>query len=165
MRDIEKYIRQDIAKRVEAYDSINDYKIAIGVFEANTNRSKKNAEEHGVTNAMLLQIHELGSPIRNIPARPVLHLTLEYARTTLLPPLMEDLVSKCTDGIYSKADVKRELQRLCMQMERYARDLIMNKDPRLAPNAPSTIARKGENYPLHDTSKLVHSIRCQLIEK
>lgn len=138
---------------------LSDYRFEIGVF---TSKSKRKVLV-GVTNAELMFIHENGSPLRNIPSRPVLELTLQYANSNLL----SKTVSKCIDLIlagYSEDDVKRELEKMAIRMENYARHIIYSKDPRLAPNAPSTIARKGSDVPLLDTGQLARSITCRVIK-
>ena len=60
---------------------LSDYRFEIGVF---TSKSKRKVLV-GVTNAELMFIHENGSPLRNIPSRPVLQMTLQYASANLLP--------------------------------------------------------------------------------
>lgn len=138
---------------------LSDYRFEIGIF---TSKSKRKVLV-GVTNAELMFIHENGSPLRNIPSRPVLQMTLQYASANLLPKT----VNKCIDLVlagYSEDDIKRELDKLAIQIENYARKIIYSNDGRLAPNAPSTIARKGDNHPLFDTGQLARSITCRVIK-
>lgn len=144
----------------EALKQLPSYTIEIGVVSMNKKRTKV---KYGVTNAELMFIHENGSPLRNIPARPVLQMTINYANKNLL----NDTIDKCIDIYLSTFDeklVEKELKKMCFRMENYARKLIYNNDGRLIANAPSTIKRKGYNHPLFQTGQLARSITCQLIK-
>lgn len=138
-------------------NEINNYRLEIGIFSTKTKRKI----QVGMTNAELMFIHENGSPLRNIPARPVLQMTLDYASKNLVP----QTIDKCIDFALSgrSNEIKVELDKLAMKIENYARKLIYSNDGRLAPNAPSTIARKGDNHPLFDTGQLARSITCRVV--
>lgn len=150
----------DIVKSLdESLNKLKDYRFEIGVF---TGKSKRKVQI-GITNAELMFVHENGSPLRNIPARPVLQMTIEYASQNLL----SNTINKCIDLLLNGAsdnDIQRELERLALKIENYARRLIYSNDGRLAPNAPSTIARKGDNHPLFDTGQLARSITCRVVK-
>ena len=66
----------------EKLNSLPSYEIEIGVISADTNRKEK--VRVGVTNAELMFIHENGSPLQHIPARPVLQMTIDYTNKNLL---------------------------------------------------------------------------------
>ena len=72
---IRKLLEEAYKDALKAYNSIKDYKIEIGVISSNSNRKKQTID---ITNAELMYIHEHGSPLRNLPARPVLQLSLYY---------------------------------------------------------------------------------------
>lgn len=156
----------DISKLLDSQaktlNTINDYSIEIGVI---TSDSKRTTFSVGITNAELMFIHENGSPIRNIPARPVLELTIQYFNETM----SKTLIDKCVEGVLNKNwtenDIRLELEKVCIRLQSYARKIIYSNDGRLAANAPSTIARKGDNHPLFDTGQLARSITCKLIKK
>lgn len=146
-------------EQLNVVKSINDYAIEIGVISGKTKRKVT----VGITNAELMFIHENGSPLKHLPARPVLDMTIKYTQSTLLGPTLD----MCLDGVINKdwteKDVEKELKRMCIKMENYARDIIYLNDGRLAANAPSTIAKKGDNHPLFDTGQLARSITCRLV--
>lgn len=141
-----------------ALDKISKYRLELGVFTGKTRRKV----QVGMTNAELMFVHENGSPLRNIPARPVLQMTIDYANQNLI----SKTVDKCIDLILNgkENEVETELNRLAIKIENYARKIIYSNDGRLAPNAPSTIARKGDNHPLFDTGQLSRSITCRVVQ-
>ena len=67
-------------------DSLPKYALEIGVFSDDSSRDtpSKSYLQIGVTNAELMFIHENGSPLRNLPSRPVLQMTVDYANDGLL---------------------------------------------------------------------------------
>lgn len=139
-----------------------EYIIEIGVMSAQTNRKQK--VQVGITNAELMFIHENGSPLQHIPARPVLELTIKWANDT---KLLKTTLSKAVDAYlknYDEADVDKVIDRMCIKIQSHARRIIYDNDGLLAPNAPSTIARKGDNHPLFDTGQLARSITCRAIK-
>ncbi len=139
------------------------YEIQIGVISANTNR--KQTVQVGLTNAELMFIHERGSPLRNLPARPVLQMTIDYANQHLLNNAIDKAINAYINSGFDLAAFELELKKLCMRMQRYARELIYSNDGRLAPNALSTERAKGFNHPLFKTGQLVKSITCELLKE
>ena len=154
---------KDFEQLLSKFSSLPEYVIEIGVITANNKRKTVKAQI-GLTNAEIMFINENGSPLRHIPARPVLQMTIDWANKNLL----NDTISKAVDAFISsnfdERAVEREIEKMCVRMENYARDLIYSNDGRLAPNAPSTIKRKGDNHPLFDTGQLARSISCRLIK-
>lgn len=145
---------------VKLIEQLPSYVIEIGVF---TTKSKRKKVKVGITNAELMFIHENGSPLKNIPARPVLQMTIDYVNKELL----NETIDRCIDKYLSTFDEKEievELNKLCIRMENYAKSLIYDNDGRLIANAPSTIKKKGDNHPLFDTGQLARSITCRLIK-
>ena len=142
------------------FNEMFKYAIEIGVVSDNTERKIK----VGITNSELMYIHENGSPLNNIPARPVLDMTIKYASEELLNDTIDNCLQIWINSKKSQEAVEKELNKLCLKMEKYARQLIYSNDGRLAPNAPSTIAKKGDNHPLFDTGQLARSITCRLID-
>lgn len=143
------------------FEKLPTYVIELGVFSMDSHR--KETVKVGLTNAELMFIHENGSPLHNLPARPVLQMTIDYANTELVKPTMD----RCIELFLASFDesvIETELEKLCLKMEKYARKIIYSNDGRLAPNAPSTIARKGDNHPLFDTGQLARSITCKLVK-
>lgn len=148
--EIDKILEDEIHK----LRTIGKYAIEIGVISGKEVRKVK----VGINNAELMFIHENGSAVNNIPARPVLQMTLDYASDNLIEPFLD----KCLN--MSEQQIVVEMKKLCMKMQNYARDIIYKNDGRLAPNAPSVAKAKGGNHPLFDTGQLTRSITCRLVE-
>ena len=139
-----------------------EYLIELGVPSTKTNR--KETVNLGITNAELMFIHENGSPLQNIPARPVLELTLKWVKES---GLVHDTLNKAVEAYlkeYNEEAVDKIMDRMCIKIQSYARKIIYDNDGRLVPNAPSTIAKKGDNHPLFDTGQLARSITCRAIK-
>lgn len=151
MGDASESIRKYLA-------GIPQYQIQIGVFSTETKR--KTTYSVGITNAELMFIQENGSPLHHIPARPVLKMTITYGNTLIKDVMSKGLKAYMTSG---EAGLEKELNKLCLRMENYAREIIYSNDGRLAPNAPSVAKRKGGNHPLFDTGQLARSITCKLV--
>lgn len=141
---------------------LGTYLIEVGVIEGKSIERKNKKNFKGITNAELMFIHENGSPNKNIPARPVLQMTINYANKNLV----DDTIIKCIDNIYDKnwteKDIEDELNRLCIIIENYAKEIIYSNDGRLIKNADSTIKQKGFNHPLFNTGNLARSITSRL---
>ena len=154
--DIEKVIQESI-------NQLSKYTIELGVISG-TSTKRKALATIGVTNAELMYIHENGSLARHIPARPVLQITLNYAVVNLLPTTLDKCINICLINGFNESMIMQELNKLCMRIESYARHIIYDNTGVLAPNAPSVIARKGDNHPLFDTGQLARSIVCRIVK-
>lgn len=151
MSDVSESLRKYLA-------SIPQYQIQIGVFSTKTKR--KTTYNVGITNAELMFIHENGSPLHHLPARPVLKMTIDYGNTLIKTVMKKALKAYIEIG---EQGLEKELNKMCVRMENYAREIIYSNDGRLAPNAPSVAARKKGNHPLFDTGQLARSITCKLV--
>lgn len=157
--------------------NIPNYVIKIGVFSGDADRTE--SVTVGVTNAELMFIHENGSPVRHLHGYKVLEKTIDYANKNLLKKAMTDsIIGYLKTGSYSS--LEEPLKKMCMRMENYARDLIIDNEvlQKEHPNSYSTARRKwlkepgnkGKDYPglpagshpLFDTGQLARSITCQL---
>lgn len=138
------------------------YQIEIGVMSGKTNR--KQTIKTGITNAEIMFINENGSPLHHLPARPVLQMTLDWANSS---GLVDETIYNCLDLMLTKENpdelIDKEMNKMCIKMQNYARNIIYSNDGRLAPNANSTIKKKGDNHPLFDTGQLARSITCRAI--
>lgn len=150
----------DIQDIIPNYNKLKKYSIELGVITLN---SKRMTFKVGINNAQLMFIHEHGSPLKNIPARPVLQMTIDYANANLLDVALDKAVTAYLDSDFNILEYEKELKKLCIRIENYARKLIYSNDGRLISNAPSTIAKKGDNHPLFDTGQLARSITCRLV--
>ena len=106
----------------EKFREIPTYYIEIGVFSEDGERQKdadkktKDVIRLGVNNAELMYIHENGSPINRIPARPVLQMTINQAKKEWLEnAIMRAINAYVRSGINLK-EYEKELQRLRMKM-------------------------------------------------
>lgn len=158
-KNVEEYVINYYNDKVKIYNSIFKYAIEIGVISNNSLRR----DDKDITNAMLLYIHENGSPANNIPSRPVIKLTIQYAKNVLLPKTLKDINKGVFSQNWNEARCKLELERLCQRMRNEARKIIYRSNL-LEKNKPATIKRKGSDRPLLDTGKLAKSITCRLIE-
>lgn len=149
-----------LEKETELIESLSKYSIEIGVISEDTGR--KETISYGITNAELMQIHENGSPIKNIPARPVLDLTIMWTEQHLIKKVLDNIIEGVFERNWSKVEIERELSRMCIRMENHAREIIYDNDGTLAPNSPQVAKRKKGNHPLFDTGQLARSITCRL---
>lgn len=155
----------------EKFREIPTYYIEIGVFVENGKR-KKDAKKSkssdtvklGINNAELMYIHENGSPLNHIPKRPVLKMTIDYAKKYLLKDTLAKAVKSYVENGFDLKAYEKELTKMCLKMENYARDIIYSNDGRLAPNTPNVARRKKGNHPLFDTGQLARSITCRLVK-
>lgn len=147
-------------KESELIESLSKYSIEIGVISEDTGR--KETVSYGITNAELMQIHENGSPIKNIPARPVLDLTIMWTEQHLIKRVLDSIIEGVFEKDWGKVEIERELSRMCIRMENHAREIIYDNDGTLAPNSPQVAKRKKGNHPLFDTGQLARSITCKL---
>lgn len=150
-------------KESELIESLSKYSIEIGVISEDTGR--KETVSYGITNAELMQIHENGSPIKNIPARPVLDLTIMWTEQYLIKRVLDSIIEGVFEKDWGKVEIERELSRMCIRMENHAREIIYDNDGTLAPNSPRVAKRKKGNHPLFDTGQLARSITCKLCIK
>lgn len=147
-------------KESELIESLSKYSIEIGVISEDTGR--KETVSYGITNAELMQIHENGSPTKNIPARPVLDLTIMWTEQHLIKRVLDTIIEGVFEKDWGKVEIERELSRMCIRMENHAREIIYDNDGTLAPNSPQVAKRKKGNHPLFDTGQLARSITCKL---
>lgn len=154
-------IKAALNKWASQFNVISKFRLEIGVFTGKSHRKV----QVGITNAELMFIHENGSPLRNIPARPVLQMTLNYANKNLVEPTVDKCVKIILDNGPDEALVEQELNKLAIKLENYARKIIYSNDGRLAPNAPSVAKAKGGNHPLFNTGQLARSITCRVVKE
>lgn len=154
-------VKAALNKWASQFNVISKFRLEIGVFTGKSHRKV----QVGITNAELMFIHENGSPLRNIPARPVLQMTLDYANKNLVEPTVDKCVKIILDNGPDEAMVEQELNKLAIKLENYARKIIYSNDGRLAPNAPSVAKAKGGNHPLFNTGQLARSITCRVVKE
>ena len=117
-----------------ALGTLQNAKIYIGIPEAETTRNSQ-----AVTNAGLLFIHTNGSPLRHIPARPVIEPSIEANHETLENGLHE-AATLVMDGKNDKAKVM--LKKIGTLGANGAKLWFTDSRNGWRQNAPSTIRKK-----------------------
>lgn len=154
-------VKAALNKWASQFNVISKFRLEIGVFTGKSHRKV----QVGITNTELMFIHENGSPLRNIPARPVLQMTLDYANKNLVEPTVDKCIKIILDNGPDEALIERELNKLAIKLENYARKIIYSNNGRLAPNAPAVAKAKGGNHPLFNTGQLARSITCRVVKE
>lgn len=144
---------------LKEFEKLPSYDLELGVISSNS--SRKN--EEGITNAELMFIHENGSPLQHIPARPILDITINYTDKQLLEKIIDNSIIAFSKN-FDKNDFKKELDKNAIRIENIARKIIYSNEGILAANSPSVAKAKGGNHPLFDTGQLARSITCRVVE-
>lgn len=161
------------------------YSIEIGVFSDKDKRNKKKDEKYN--NAELLQLHENGSPINNIPARPILDITLQYAKyDNMVGRINDTIIKNVGEKKRGEEDIQRYIEMEAQELVNYARDLIASNEGWLRENTHSTMRQKYKksikggkkakreamknwhpplgNHPLVDTGQLMNAISYKVVK-
>ena len=110
-----------------------------------------------LNNASLLFIHTNGSPLRNIPARPVIEPAIAAdGNRQVISQELKSVAKACLDG--DKTQTQVSLKRAGMAGANASISWFTDPRNNWAPNTPETIRRKGSDKPLIDTSALRKSI-------
>lgn len=167
MIDLEKMsasqVLDALSPKRKLFESLSKYQFELGVID---NSKVKRKTRLGINNAELMFIHENGSPLRHIPRRPVLELTLAWANNK---GETRKLVNYLSAGIFSndfdETDIEKALKQFAIKLENHARVIIYSNNGQLVPNAPSVAKKKGGSHPLFDTGQLARSITCQVVKE
>ena len=110
-----------------------------------------------INNAELMYIHTEGSPIRNIPARPVLQPAIENKQNKAnIVEQMEKAGQAAFAG--DPQGLENGLALAGTVASNAAKKWFTNPENGWAPNAPLTIKLKGSDKPLIDTGQLRRAI-------
>ena len=90
-----------------------------------------------------LYVHENGSPLWNIPPRPILEPAIENGKEQIAER-MKEVANDALDG----KNISPGLEKVGMEGQNIARDWFTNPSNNWAPNAKSTIDKKGSDRPL-----------------
>jgi len=136
--------------------------VLVGIPEETSER-----ENGKLSNATLMYIHSNGSPLNNIPARPVIEPALE-ANKERLAPLMGKATKAAMDG--DSAAMKQALENAGMVGQNVAQGWFNDPGNGFAPLKPETSRRKRKkgadvDKPLIDTGELQGSITYVIREK
>jgi len=105
----------------------------------------------------LLYIHTNGSSLRGIPARPVIQPAIEDPENRV--QILAELELAAKAAFEGKPEVvERQLKLAGTVAANAAKAWFTNSKNHWAPNAPSTIRRKGSSRPLIDTGALRQAI-------
>lgn len=144
-----------VGKLIKGINYTKDNYLLIGIPQKKTTR-----EDEAITNAELLFIHTNGSPINNVPARPVIEPALEDDMERLTS-MLKDFANEAIKGNFEEA--QKQLEKTGMRAQNVCRNWFTNADNNWPENAPSVRERKikkgsTEPRPLIDTGELRKSI-------
>jgi len=120
----------------EAMGTLGNAKVYVGIPQAETTRQSQKNE---VTNAGLLFIHTNGSPLRHIPARPVIEPSIE-ANHEQIEEGLHETASLVLDGKTSEAN--EMLKKVGTLGANNAKKWFTDSRNGWRQNAPETIRRK-----------------------
>jgi len=141
LRELEKIVRR-----------LSELDVLVGVPEGTTKRKKDK-----INNAQLVYIHTHGSPVNNIPPRPLIEPAIEDPDNKKF--INEDLKDAARNAL--EGDEQKTMSALVkagIDAQNAVRDWFTNPKNNWPPNSPLTIAKKGSNQPLIDTGALRQSI-------
>ena len=125
---------EDVLKKI--LTELAKYSVYVGIPESDEQRK---AGE--MTNAALLHIHTNGSPVMNIPARPVLEPAIEEPNNSkkLSAQLIQVALSSFNND---RAGVTTNLEKTGMLAQNICRDWFEDPANGWPPNQPATVKRK-----------------------
>lgn len=107
--------------------------------------------------ALALYIHTYGSPLWQVPPRPIIEPAIEDKQNRKIIEAELQLAAKAAlEG--KQGAMKSHLRRAGLLAQNLVRQWFTNPKNNWAPNAPSTIKRKGSSRPLIDTGELRKAI-------
>lgn len=157
-RDLKAY--KDLERSISF---LNNNYVLVGIPDTENGRDDKS----DVTNADLLFIHTNGSPVNNIPPRPVIEPAL-YHNKDKFNKMLKDASEKALEG--RRADAVTILRKAGMKAQNVCRAWFVDPANNWPPNSPGTAAAKIAKFrkynktgtyeprPLIDTGELRKSI-------
>jgi len=161
MPDVENGVILNLDRMEEMMRKVQDIastQVLVGIPAAKSPR-----QGDPINNAALGYIHEFGSPAHNIPARPWLGPPVNRMRDEAAA-MLKKAAELRFDGKAAESDQVLNALGLTAQNKVKA-NIVAGGDPKFAPNAPSTIARKGSDRPLVDTAQMLNSVTYVLRKK
>lgn len=131
-----------------------------GVRDTEMQRAMQHDMDKGTpySKAHELFVHENGSPLYNIPPRPILEPAIEDSKEEIAEEM-----SKVIEAGMEGKNVTPELHKVGFLAENAAKEWFKNPDNKWAANSPVTVKRKGSDQPLIDSGelreKITHVIR------
>jgi hypothetical protein len=114
----------------------------------------------GLTLAELATVLHFGTEDGHIPARPFLQITFDEQREELAKFAARLIAAE----LLGKISGEKAAEMIGAKMAAEVRKTI-TVGSKLAPNAPSTIAKKGSSRPLIDTGRLLNAITWAVDKK
>lgn len=144
------------AKLIQSIGDLTRKKVYVGIPAAKAARNRRQKRQP-INNAELMYIHTNGSLLKHIPPRPVIEPAIQD------PVNLEQIADEFKLAGVAALDGKPELVTRQLNLagtvaENAARGWFTNPKNGWAPNAPSTIRRKGSSRPLIDTGQLRKAI-------
>jgi len=137
--------------------------IAAGASGSRRKKILQAAASNMINNAELMYIHTNGSPLKSIPARPVIEPAITDRENSDL--IVSELKLAAEAALSGNSDaVTTHLTRAGMIAQNVVRAWFTNPKNHWAPNAPSTIARKGSDRPLIEWGELRKAVAYVLSE-
>ncbi len=148
---------QTIWNLIQGWLFFLQYEVVVGITE------ESNSGRGSINNAELLYLHECGVPSHNIPARPVLKPAIGAENTkNKIETIMRDAALEAL--VYgNRQKAEQEFHKAGMIGRDACKAWITGGN--LAPNAPSTIRKKGSSRPLIDTASMMNSITYAVRKK
>ena len=148
-------IKQDIKELDKLIANFKDIKIVnVGIIGGE--------QQDGIPMASIGMVQEFGSVVNNISKR-------SFIKEPLLAHLSEK-IKRQKEKLKQYLFIDKRLDEAYNLMGNTAKSIIISSfknknDGQWAPNAPSTIKKKGVDNPLIDTGRLRRSITYELIDK
>ncbi|MDU4597187.1 MAG: hypothetical protein E6Y49_04400 [Clostridium sporogenes] len=126
-----------------------------GVRDTTMRRKMQHDLDSGVpySKAHEMYVYENGSPLWNVPPRPVLEPAMDNSKE-IIAKQMKKAVETSLEG----NNLTPELEEVGMLGQNIARDWFTNPENNWVKNSKDTIKRKGSDRPLIDTGELRKSI-------
>lgn len=155
-----------VLKKILSKYPKRSYTYELGVIDETNERDEgsKEVKKKPQTNAEILYLMCMGSNLGKvkIPSRDVLKYTADDWKFELRDEMISDLLNKVNNEEWSVRDLDLYMNQYAYIIQEHCRNLITNKDKRIAPNSPYTIEKKGSDTPLIDTGELIEAIICRL---
>lgn len=161
-----KVTRDFVTDLKKVIESLKNDEVLVGVPAQDTSRKDADGEDNGITNAAILAINEFGSPVNNIPPRPVLSTGIRNSKDQIAEQFKKAAQLSLAQG---SAAVDRFYERAGIIASNACKQVINEQDG-FEPLAASTLkSRKrkgfqGENA-LIVTGQLKNSITYVVAKK
>lgn len=151
-------VGEDRTKQIkEAFEKLKVMDVLVGIPQKNNSRDDP---KEPITNAELLFVHTKGSPLRRIPARPVIEPAIENDQE-VISDMLKEVIIYVLDGNYEEA--YKALEMAGLEGQNAAQDWFDNPSNGWPPNSPRTAEIKKakgstDPRPLIDTNEMRKAI-------